>query len=77
MGPLLKDCQNVKGCYFPVFAVLQSITVKGSLVAHTLKSMPAVRGMPGLIPGPGKSPGEGYGNPLQNSCPENPMDGVA
>ena len=29
---------------------------------------------PGLIPGPGRSPGEGNGNPLQYSCLENPMD---
>ena len=28
----------------------------------------------GLIPGSGRSPGEGNGNPLQNSCLENPMD---
>ena len=28
----------------------------------------------GLIPGLGRSPGEGNGNPLQYSCPENPMD---
>ena len=28
----------------------------------------------GLIPGLGRSPGEGYGNPLQYSCLENPMD---
>ena len=26
------------------------------------------------IPGPGRSPGEGHGNPLQHSCLENPMD---
>ena len=26
----------------------------------------------GLIPGWGKSPGEGHGNPLQYSCLENP-----
>jgi len=25
----------------------------------------------------GRSPGEGNGNPLQYSCPENPMDGRA
>ena len=31
-------------------------------------------GDPGLIPGLGRSPGEGYGNPLQYSCLENPMD---
>ena len=28
----------------------------------------------GSIPGPGRSPGEGNGNPLQYSCLENPMD---
>ena len=27
-----------------------------------------------LIPGSGRSPGEGNGNPLQYSCLENPMD---
>jgi len=26
------------------------------------------------IPGWGRSPGGGHGNPLQNSCLENPMD---
>ena len=29
---------------------------------------------PGLMPGLGRSPGEGDGSPLQYSCPENPMD---
>ena len=29
------------------------------------------------IPGLGRSPGEGNGNPLQYSCLENPMDGGA
>ena len=28
----------------------------------------------GLIPGCGRSPGEGHGNRLQYSCLENPMD---
>ena len=31
----------------------------------------------GSILGSGKFPGEGNGNPLQYSCLENPMDGVA
>ena len=31
-------------------------------------------GDPGLIPGSGRSPGEGNGKPLQYSCLENPMD---
>ena len=34
-------------------------------------------GDPGSIPGSGRSPGEGNGNPLQSSCLENPMDGGA
>ena len=31
-------------------------------------------GDPGSIPGSGRSPGEGNGNPLQYSCLENPME---
>ena len=42
-----------------------------------VKNLPAnardVRDM-GLIPGSGRSPGEGNGNTLQYSCLENPMD---
>ena len=34
-------------------------------------------GDPGSIPGSGRSPGEGNGNPLQYSCLENSMDGGA
>ena len=34
-------------------------------------------GDPGSIPGLGRSPGEGNGNPLQYSCLENPKDGGA
>ena len=34
-------------------------------------------GDPGLIPGLGRSRGEGNGNPLQDSCLENSMDGGA
>jgi hypothetical protein len=44
-------------------------------VAQEAKNLPAnagdVRGL-GLIPGLGRSPGGGHGNPLQNSCLENP-----
>ena len=28
----------------------------------------------GSVPGWGRSPGGGHGNPLQYLCPENPMD---
>ena len=31
-------------------------------------------GDPGSIPGPGRSPGEGNGTPLQYSCLENSME---
>ena len=34
-------------------------------------------GKPGSIPGSGRSPGEGNGNPLQHCCLENPMEGQA
>ena len=48
-----------------------------SLVAQRVKHLPANVGDGGLIPGSGRSPGEGKGNPLQYSCLENPMNGEA
>ena len=39
-----------------------------------VENLPASAGDMGLIPGLGKSPGEGNGNPLQYSCLENPID---
>ena len=39
-----------------------------------VKNLPANAGATGLIPGVGRSPGEGNGNPLQYSGLENPMD---
>ena len=38
-----------------------------------VKNPPANTGEAGSISGPGKSPGEGNGNPLQYSCLGNPM----
>ena len=46
-------------------------------MAQTVKNLPAMRGGPGLIPGLGRSPGEGNGNPLQDSCLEYSMEGGA
>ena len=46
-------------------------------MALAVKNPPASAGDArdsGLIPGLGKSPGEGNGNPLQYSCLENSMD---
>ena len=39
-----------------------------------VKNLPVSAGDQGSIPGSGRSPGEGHGNPLQHSCLENPMD---
>ena len=38
------------------------------------KNLPAMQVDPGSVPGLGRSPGEGNGNPLQYSCLENSMD---
>ena len=38
------------------------------------KNPPFNAGDKGSIPGSGRSPGEGNGNPLQYACLENPMD---
>ena len=51
-----------------------------SLVAQSVKNPPAMqetasdKGDPGLIPGLGRSPGKGNGNPLHYSCLGNPTD---
>ena len=45
----------------------------GSVVKNPLANTGDAGDM-GLIPGSGRSPGEGNGNPLQYSCWENPMD---
>ena len=47
-----------------------------SVIKSPLANAGDVRDM-GLIPGLGRSPGGGHGNPLQYSCLENPMDGGA
>ena len=39
-----------------------------------VKNLPANSGDAGLIPGLGRCPGRGSGNPLQYSCLESPMD---
>ena len=59
------------------FISYEVLTQGASQVALVVKSPPAsardVRDMD-LIPGLGRSPGGGHGNPLQYSCLENPMD---
>ena len=48
-----------------------------SQVALVVKNLPAITGDirdMGSIPGLGRFPEEGHGNPLQHSCLENPVD---
>ena len=43
-------------------------------MAQTFKDFACIAGDPGLIPGSGRPPVEGNGNPLQYSSLENPME---
>ena len=59
---------DLDACYF---------AQRASPVAQLVKILPANAGNArdmGLIPGSGRFPGEGNGNPLQYSCLENSMD---
>ena len=46
-------------------------------VGSVVINPPGFAGDVGSIPGSGRSPGEGNGNPVQYSCLGNPMDGGA
>ena len=50
------------------------ILCKGFPGGSEVKASASNTGHLGSIPGSGRSPGEGNGNPLQYSCLENPMD---
>ena len=47
---------------------------KGFPSGSVVKNLPVKAGNMGLIPGLGRSPGGGNGNPLLYSCVGNPMD---
>ena len=47
---------------------------RGSPGSSNSKEFACNAGDPGSIPGSGRAPGEGGGNPLQYSCLENSMD---
>ena len=64
---LIEPCVLVTSC---VHAHAQLCLTGGSEV----KASACNAGDLGSIPGSGRSPGEGNGNPLQYSCLENPMD---
>ena len=59
--------------FYHINLTQQCLTLGGSEV----KTSAWNAGDPGSIPGSGRSPGEGNGNPLQYSCLENPMEGGA
>ena len=64
--------------FFPIIGCYKILTMfpcAASMVAQTVKSSVCSAGDLGSIPGSGRSPGEGNGNPLQYSCLENSMDG--
>ena len=46
----------------------------GFLGSFMVKNPPDITGDTDLIPGSGRSPGNGNGNPLQYSCPGDHMD---
>ena len=56
-------------------SLVNSIKLKGFPGGSEVKASACNARDPGLIPGLGRSPGEGNGNPLQYSCLKNPMDG--
>ena len=48
--------------------MILGLPVKGFPGGSVVKNLPANVGDTGLIPGSGRSPGGGNGNPLQYSC---------
>ena len=61
----------INSCFFPL--LLLSSGFPGSLGGQEAACN---AGHPGLIPGPGRCPGEGNSNPPQDSWLENSMDRV-
>ena len=59
--------------YYPTFIDLVK-ELRGFPRGSAEKNLPANAGYAGLIPGSGRSPGEGNGNPLQYLCLGSPMD---
>ena len=62
-------------CYFiEFFCLLLKVYIRGFPCCSDGKESACSAGDPSLIPGSGRSSGEGNGNPLQYSCLENPID---
>ena len=71
----MKDCRHC-GLVSFLYVLALNTDVK-SYGGSEVKASASNVGDLGSIPGLGRSPGEGNGNPLQYSCLENPMDGEA
>ena len=65
---------SILGLIFFFFFFKETSPTEGFPCGSVVKNPPANAGDLGLIPGLGRSPGEGNGNPLQDSCLGNPMD---
>ena len=72
MGKVYRNVRREDGIE-GISLVLIEILV-GFLHSSVSKESACNAGDPGSIPGSGRSPGEGNGNPLQHSLLENPMD---
>ena len=66
---------SLKNLISSVHILVHPYILKRSLPGgQTLKMLPAMRETRVHIPGSGRLPGEGNGNPLQYSCLGNPID---
>ena len=68
---------NFPNFYLPTSLNISSVSpylTLGFLGSSAGKESACSAGDPDLIPGLGRSPGGGHGNPLRYSCLENPMD---
>ena len=61
-------------CVLAIWIPFMNCCLRASLVAQNSKESACNARDPGSIPGWGRYPGEGNGNPLQYSCLENSMD---
>ena len=73
--PLPSPANTVSECCLTMLFTSQVVlSSEGFPGESVIKKPPANSGDTSSIPGLGRSPGEGNGNPFQNSCLGNPMD---
>ena len=74
---LIPACNSSSPAFLMIYFVYKLKKQKGFSGGAEVKASACNVGDLGSIPGLGRSPGGGNGNPLQYSCLENPMDGGA